>query len=98
MGSGSGTGAEVDSGAGVAAGFGTGADSSCWVGASDSCWGRSASDVLASDPGAGLPPDSAKSQVVRSVVGVCRFCKRSAGGRSGKSVRSGIFSKGIGLP
>ena len=94
MGSGSGTGAEVSSGTGVAAGFGTGAASGCWVGAGDSCWGRSASNVLASDPGVGLPPDSAESRVVRRVVGVCRLCKRSAGGRSGKSVRSGIFSRG----
>ena len=75
-----------------------GEDSGCWAGAGDSCWGRSASDVLASDSGAGLPPDSAESRVVLRVVGVCRFCSRSAGGRFGKSVRSGNFSNGIGLP
>ena len=92
MGTGSGTGAEVDPGAGVGTGSGTG------VGAGDSCWDRSASDVLASDPGAGLPPDSAESWVVLRVVGVCRFCSRSTGGRSGKSARSGTFSNGIGLP
>ena len=56
MGSGSGTGVEVSSRTSVAAGFGTRAASGCWVGAGDSCWGRSASDVLASDPGVGLPP------------------------------------------
>ena len=98
MGTGSGIGAEVDPGAGVDTGSGTGANSGCWVGVGASCWGRSASDVLASDPGAGLPPDSAESRVVLSVVGVCKFCNRSAGGRSGKSVRSGSFSNGIGLP
>ena len=47
MGTGSGTGAEVDPGAGVGTGSGTGVE------AGDSCWGRSALDVLASDPGAG---------------------------------------------
>ena len=73
-------------------------DSGCWAGAGDSCWGRSALDVLASDPGAGLPLDFAESRVVLRVVGVYRFCSRSAGGRSRKSVRSGIFSNGIGLP
>ena len=98
MGTGSGTGAEVDPGEGVGTGSGTRVDSGRWVGAGDSCWGCSASDVLASDPGAGLPPDSAESWVVLSVVGVCKFCSRSAGGRSGKSVRSGSFSNGIGLP
>ena len=92
MGTGSGTGAEVDPGANVGTGSGTGVE------AGDSCWGRSASDVLASDPGAGLPPDSAESQVVLRVVGVCRFCSRSAGGRSGKSARSRTFSNGMGLP
>ena len=79
-------------------GSGTRVDSGCWAGAGDSCWGRSASDVLASDPGAGLPPDSAKSWVVLRVIGVYRFCSRSVGGRSGKSVRSRNFSNGIGLP
>ena len=59
---GSGTGAEVGSGIGV------GADPGIGVGAS--CCGRSASDVLASDPGAGLPPDSAESRVVLRVVGI----------------------------
>ena len=98
MGTGSESGAEVDPRAGVDIGSGTGADSGRWVGAGDSCWGRSASDVLASDPGAGLLPNSAESRVVLSVVGVCKFCSRSAGGRSGKSVRSGSFSNGIGLP
>ena len=79
-------------------GSGTGMDSDCWAGAGDSCWGRSASDVLASDLGVGLHPDSAESRVVLRVVGVYRFCSRSAGGRSGKSVRCGNFSNGIGLP
>ena len=68
MGTGSETGAEVDPGAGVGTGFGTGVE------AGDSCWGRSASDILASDPRAGLPPDSTESRVVLRVVGVCRFC------------------------
>ena len=89
---------EVDPRAGVEAGSETGVGSGCWAGAGDSCWGRSTSDVLASDPGAGLPPDSAESWVVLRVVGVYRFCSRSAGRRSGKSVRSGNFSNGIGLP
>ena len=62
MGTGSGIGAEVDPGAGVGTGSGTGVDSGRWVGAGDSCWGRSTSDVLVSDPGADLPPDSAESQ------------------------------------
>ena len=92
MGTASGIGVEVDPGAGVGTGSGTGVE------AGDSCWGRSASDVLASDPGAGLPPDSAKSRVVPRVVGVYRFCSRFAGGRSGKSTRSGTFSNGMGLP
>ena len=61
MGTDSGTGAEVDPGAGVDTGSRTGADSGRWVGAGDSCWGCSASHVLASDPGAGLPLDSAES-------------------------------------
>ena len=86
MGIGSGTGAEVDPRAGVGTGSGTGVDSNRWVGAGDSCWGRSASDILASDPGAGLPPDSAKSRVVLSVVDVCKFCTRCVGGKSGISV------------
>ena len=98
VGTGFGTGAEVDLGLGVEVGSGTGMDSGCWAGAGDSYWGRSASNVLASNSGAGLPPDSAKSRVVLRVVGVYRFCSRSAGGRSRKSVRSGNFSNGIGLP
>ena len=57
-------------------GSGIGADSGRRVGAGDSCWGRSASDVLASDLGAGLPPDFAKSRVILRVVNVCRFCSR----------------------
>ena len=92
MGTDSRTGVEVDPGAGVGTGSGTGVE------AGDSYWGRSASGVLASDPGAGLPPDSAESRVVLRVVGVCRFFSRSAGGRSGKSARSGTFSNGVGLP
>ena len=51
-----------DSERGVGAGLGVG------VGAS--CCGRLASEVLASDPGAGLPPDSAESLVVLRIVGV----------------------------
>ena len=92
MGTGFGTGAEVDPGAGVGTSSGTGVE------AGDSCWGRSTSDVLESDPRAGLPPDSAESRVVLRVVGVCWFCSRSAYGRSKKSARSGTFSNGIGLP
>ena len=91
MGTGSGTGAEVDPRVGVGTGSGTGVE------AGDSNWGRSASDVLASDPGACLPPDSAESRVVLRVIGICRFCNKSASGRSGKSTRSGTFSNGIGL-
>ena len=81
---------EVDFGIGVGAGPGT------EVGIS--CCGRFASNVLASDPRACLPPDSTKSRVVLRVVGVWRFCNNSVGGRSRKSVRSGTFSSGIGLP
>ena len=77
----SGTGVEVDSGIGVGA-------SGC---------GLFASDVLASNPGAGLPPDSSDWFVLR-IVGVWRFCNNSVGGRSGKSVGSGTFSNGIRLP
>ena len=47
---------------GVGTGSGTG------VGAS--CCGRSASDVLASDPGAGLSLESADSWIVLRVVGI----------------------------
>ena len=85
VGAGSGTGVEVGSGTGAGSGPGTG------VGAS--CCSRSASDVLASDSGA-----SVESRVVLRVVGVCRFCNNSGGGRSRKSIRSGTFSSGIGLP
>ena len=87
---GSRTGVEVDSGTGVGAGPEAG------VGAS--CCGRSASDVLASNPGAGLPPDSTESWFVLRVVGIWRFCNNSVGKRSRKSVRSGTFSNGIELP
>ena len=79
-------------------GSGTRVDSDCWAEAGNSYWGRSASDVLASNPGASLPPNSAQSRIVLKVVNVCRFCSRSAGGRSRKSVRSENFSNGIGLP
>ena len=81
---------EVDSGIGVGAGPGTG------VGAS--CCGRSASDILAFDPGAGLPLDSAESWFVLRVISVWRFYNNSVGGRSEKSVRSRTFSNGIRLP
>ena len=82
---GSGTGVEVGSGSGAGSGLGTG------VGAS--YCGQSASDVLASDPGASI-----ELRVVLRVVGVCRFCNNSGGRRSRKSVRSGNFSNGVGLP
>ena len=85
-----GTGVEVGSGTRIGAGPGTG------VGAS--CCGWSASDVLASDPGAGLPMDSTDSWFVLRVVDVWRFCNNSVGGRSGKSVRSETFTNGTGLP
>ena len=85
VGAGSGTGVEVGSGTGAGAGPGTG------VGVS--CYGRSASNVLANDLRA-----SVESWVILRVVGVCRFCNNSGGGRSGKSVRSGTFSSGTGLP
>ena len=87
---GSGIGVEVDSGTEVGAGPGI------RVGAS--CCGRFASDVLASDLGAGLPPDSTESWFVLRVVGVWRFCNNSVGGRCRKSIRSGTFSNGTGLP
>ena len=87
---GSGIGVEVDSGTGVGTSPGTG------VGAS--CCSRSASDILASHPGAVLPPDSAESWFVLRVVGIWRFCNNSVGGRSGKSIRSGTFSNETGLP
>ena len=81
------------SGVGVEVGSGTGAGSSPRIGVGASCCGRSASDVLASDPGA-----SVESRVILRVIGVCRFCNNSGGGRSGKSVRSGTFSSGTRLP
>ena len=57
-----------DSG-GLGVGTGTlGLGSGTGVGAS--CGGLSASDVLASDPRAGLSPDSADSWLVLRVVGV----------------------------
>ena len=84
IGAGSGTGVEVGSGTDAGSGPRTG------VGAS--CCSRSASDVLAFNPGASI-----ESRVVLRVVGVCRFCNNSVGGRSGKSVKSGTFSSGTGL-
>ena len=84
VGAGSGTSVEVGSGSGAGSGPGTG------VGAS--CYSRFASNVLASDPGASI-----ESRVVLRVVGICRFCNNSGGGRFGKSVRSGNFSNGVGL-
>ena len=56
------SGVGVDSGTGVGIGYGIG------VGAS--CHDLSASDVLASDPGAGLFPNSANSGLVFRVVGI----------------------------
>ena len=56
------------SGVDTGSGTGVGVDSGIGVGAS--CCGRSASVVLASDPGAGLPPDSVESWFVLRVVGV----------------------------
>ena len=57
---------------GVGVGSGTGVEVGPGTGAGASCCGRSASDVLASDPGASLPPDSVESRVVLRVVGVSR--------------------------
>ena len=62
VGAGSRTGAEIGSGTGTSASRGT------EIGAS--CCGRSASDILASDLGAGLPSDSVESWVVLRVVSV----------------------------
>ena len=79
VGAGSRTGVEVGPGTGAGSGPGRG------VGAS--CYGRSASDVLASDLGA-----SVELRVILRVVGVCRFCNSSGGGRSG------TYSSGTRLP
>ena len=73
-----------------------GAGSGTSVGAS--YCGLSTSDVLASDPGAGLSPDSADSWLVLRVVEIWRFCNTSVDGRSGNSDRSGTFSNRTGLP
>ena len=62
VGAGSGTG--VDVGCGTSAGVGPG------TGVGASCCDLPASDVLASDPGAGLPPDSTEFGFVLRVVGV----------------------------
>ena len=78
---------------GVEVGSETGADSGPGTRVDASCCGQSTSDVLASDPGA-----SVESRIVLRVVGVCRFCNSSRGDRSAKSVRSGTFSSGTGLP
>ena len=78
---------------GVEVGSGTSASSSPGIGVGASCCSRSASDVLASDPRA-----SVESRVILRVVGVCRFCNNSRGGRSGKSIRSGTISSRTRLP
>ena len=75
---------------------GVGARSGIGVGASDCS--LSASDVLASDLGAGLSLDFADSWLVLRVVGVWRFYNTSKGGRSKNSDRSGTFFSGTGLP
>ena len=62
VGAGSGTG--VDIGLGTSAGVGPG------TGVGASCCDLSAADVLASDPGAGIPPHSAKSWSILRIVGV----------------------------
>ena len=55
-------------------------------------------DVLVSDPGAGLSPDSTDSWLVFRIGGVWRFWNTSVGGRSGNSHRSRTFASGTGLP
>ena len=63
---------------GVGAGFGTGVDVGPrtgvgvgpGIGVGASCCDLPASNVLGSDPGVGLPPDSAESWFVLRVVGV----------------------------
>ena len=55
---------------GVDTGSGTGMEVGSGTGVGASCCGRSASDVLASDLGASLPPDSAESRVVLRIVDV----------------------------
>ena len=55
---------------GVDTGFGIGVGVGSETGVGASCCGRSASDVLASNPGAGLPLDSTESRVVLRFFGV----------------------------
>ena len=64
------SGVGAGSGIGVEVGPGIGASGCPGTGIGASCCGRSASDVPASNPGAGLPLDSAESWFVFRVVGV----------------------------
>ena len=86
---------EVSTGTGAWV-FGVGIGSGAGIGTSDCA--LPTSNVLASDSGASLSPDSADSWLVLRVGGVWRFCNTSVGGRSGNSDRSGTFSNGTGLP
>ena len=67
---GPGTGASVGPGTGASVGPGTGASVGPGIGVGASSCDLPASDILASDPGAGLPPDSAESWFILRVVGV----------------------------
>ena len=64
------SGVGVGSGIGVDVGPRTGAGIGPGIGVIASCCDLPASDVLASDPGAGLPPNSAESWFVLRIVGV----------------------------
>ena len=64
------SGVGAGSGTGVNVGPGTGAGVGPRIGVGTSCCDLLASKVLASDPGASLPPDSAESWFVLRVVGV----------------------------
>ena len=70
VGASSGTGVDIGPGTGAGVGPGTGAGVGPRTGVGASYCNLSASDVLASDPGAGLPPESAESWFVLRVVGV----------------------------
>ena len=64
------SGVDMGSGIGMEVGSGTGVGADLGIGVGASCCGQSASDVLASDPGTGLPLDSAESRVVLRVVDI----------------------------
>ena len=60
-------------------------------------WVSATSLDLALDPGSFGNPNPDEFGFVRSIVGVWRPCRISAGGRFGNSTRSRILSKGMEL-